>query len=259
MSYYQILDRPEGTYPFKQSVGTQLSGISRAGAKGMTDMIFRKAAEREGMTPSYKRTAPGEWDVGYEMPKKEDFKEKMMLYLAGFAPPPKGVEKQVEEVAPFKVGEAGGGEVMTPFGTTAEGGYYKDPGGKTIGEYAPGAEGERMPGPVRTQLRSEISGDEYARKVFGLPRKTLTVEEKAKEAVALTKKKEEFAGPKEKKWTSKERYLISAIKQMKEQNASIEEIRDKIFLEKHAPEDFEEFLRGYVPKRKEGFRWPWTD
>ncbi len=171
MSYYQVLDRPEGTYPFKQGIGTQLSGISRAGAKGMTDMIFRKAAEREGMTPSYKRTAPGEWDVGYEKPKEQDFKTKMMLYLAGFAPPPKGVEKQVEEISPFKVGEAGGGEVMTPFGTTAEGGQYKDPTGKIIGEYAPGAEGERMAEPVRTKLRQQISYDEFARKAFGMPKK----------------------------------------------------------------------------------------
>lgn len=183
MGYY-ILDRPAGTLPFRQGAGSQLSSVAQTGAQGIQDMIYRKAAGEAGLQPSYERDAAGNWKIGYK-PKSEDagdFKTKMMLALAGFTPMETILgEENVQQQSPFKVGEAAGGQVLTPFGSTKKDGYIYDAAGKQVGEYDPSYVPEKVAEPytetVRQALRTQVLDDPIARKAVGIPKAEETPEQ----------------------------------------------------------------------------------
>ena len=170
MSYYRVLDRPEGTYPYRQSSFEQGGKALKVGAEVSQDYAIRKAVEKEGLEPSFKKDpTTGKWTISYEKPSGKDSKFQLQMWLAGLSPePPGGMKEGVKEVSPFKVGEAGGGEVITPFGATTKEGEIFSPGGKRIGEYAPGWKPAKTTEPTRTALKESITEDPFARAAMGL-------------------------------------------------------------------------------------------
>jgi len=85
---YTILDRPAGTYAFAPGIVDQLAPLLKAGGQGLTDMIYRKAAEKEGLQSSYKKDAEGNWTTSYEKPTNSSLDAINKIF---------GVKKNIKE------------------------------------------------------------------------------------------------------------------------------------------------------------------
>lgn len=85
MGGYQVLDRPEGTYPYKRGFGDVMTDflgqMGKGVAKGWTDKMYRTAAAREGLVPEVTIDEEGNRKVTYKSPKPSEVDEKAIAEL----------------------------------------------------------------------------------------------------------------------------------------------------------------------------------
>ena len=179
MAYY-VLNRPEGTLATKPSLGRDvLSSLTGGLGKGIRNEIAREALRREGLEREViYDPETGEQKETWGKPKAAstgDISKRFLQAITGL----RGMEDivDVENVAPRKVGEAAGGEVLAPAGSTYKDGYIYDPSGKIIGEYEKGHEPTPSPDALRSQIvqsleKKGITKSEMERKALGLPKAT---------------------------------------------------------------------------------------
>lgn len=209
MSYYQILDRPAGTFGYQQGAGEQLGGVAgeimKGVQKGQNDAIFRKALAGGQMEPEFTVDENGKTKITYK-PKKAasatDLKNKLGMALAGFTNMSSvpGLEN-TPAASPFTMPTTEGGKAGTPPGATAKDGQYFDAQGNVIGEYdptiGPGTKDTgAMDSAIREALKQSVGGDEYKRAALGLKAPEKSIEQKATEKAVFDKTVEEIKGPK---------------------------------------------------------------
>lgn len=124
-----------------------------------------------------------------ERKKPETSKDDMLMALSDSGRLSKVFKQatidQMAAAAPQEVGSAEGGVVATAPGLTAKDGQLVDSQGKVKGEYLPGYEPQPSEDIVKSLLRRKITGDEFAREAFGLPKpKERTIDEAIGDAVA---------------------------------------------------------------------------
>jgi hypothetical protein len=185
MMGYQVLDRPEGTYGYNPGFMQNVTSAAKAledwmkkQEKKKKDAAIREAIKNEQLTPKYEYdSATGEWKESWEKPKVKEPKEQSFIKdllsgLAGLKPMEEIMPKEtIQQVSPLSVGQAEGGEVLTPPGATYKDGIIYDPQGNKIGEYLPGQEPKAQPAAVPDIMRQNlgVTQGELVRKIFGLP------------------------------------------------------------------------------------------
>jgi hypothetical protein len=185
MMGYQVLDRPEGTYPYDPGFMQNVTAASKTlenwfqkQEKKKKDATIREAIKNEQLTPEYKYDhKTGEWEETWkkpkvEKPKEQSFIKDLLSTLAGFKPMEEVMPKEtIQQVSPLSAGQAEGGEVLTPPGATYKDGIIYDTQGNQIGEYLPGQEPIKQPAAVPDIMRQNlgVTQGELVRKIFGLP------------------------------------------------------------------------------------------
>lgn len=87
---YTIIDRPSGTTAFEPGILEQIAPLLKAGAKGIGDSMYRKAAAKAGLQPSYKQDAEGNWTTSYEKPANTELEAINKMF---------GIKKSMKESA----------------------------------------------------------------------------------------------------------------------------------------------------------------
>jgi len=183
---YQVLDRPENTYATNPgwlqnvtSAAKALEDWMKKQEKKKKDAAIREAIKNEQLTPKYERDPKTEeWTETWEKPKvnqRENSSMKDIIsVLAGIKPIESVVPKEtLQQISPLSVGQAEGGEVMSPPGATYKDGIIYDAQGTKIGEYLPGTEPTKQVAAVPDIMRQNlgVTQGELVRKIFGLPAK----------------------------------------------------------------------------------------
>ena len=196
---YQVVqfETPAGNYArdpgFMQNVTSAAKALEdwmKKQEKKKKDAAIREAIKNEQLTPKYEYdSATGEWKESWEKPKVKEPKEQSFIKdllsgLAGLKPMEEIMPKEtIQQVSPLSVGQAEGGEVLTPPGAIYKDGIIYDPQGNKIGEYLPGQEPKAQPAAVPDIMRQNlgVTQGELVRKIFGLPAQAKKEEKKSAE------------------------------------------------------------------------------
>jgi len=195
-----VLGRPEGTSAYDPGFMQNVTSAAEAletwmtkQDKKKTDAVIREAIRREvgidlpeGIEPNkiYENIISEKAKAQYKRPKEQSFIKDLLSGLAGFKPMEEIMSKEtIQQVSPLSVGQAEGGEVLTPPGATYKDGITYDAQGNQIGEYLPGQEPTKQPAAVPDIMRQNlgVTQGELVRKIFGLPAQAKKEEKKSAE------------------------------------------------------------------------------